>query len=452
MGWLVAQSPDENLKKYWNYRQRLEYFVSVGDQPGESCIAAQRNFMSGDKAVLRFGQHITYFGEYMGVVATEYLLLKLENADVKSTLTELYYILEAYKRLDKCESKFPWNQKNDCLDGFAVRDDISADFIKRSPDLNRGQNEKISFDSLRKTAPGKPGYVNRVCSPGCADCACNSSTKLSELKKTNCVNQDDLCPLFTGLALVIKCLPDTLLTVIKNDGSKVKYQFCDTARMIMYLSVSYLSNEHKKYGSDSWQLYRPDSTAIDWRNGGVTKYFSSAFIKLLEKYVPEKNVSEKASCFYRFFWQFLQIFPLPNNDNRSMTSHLAVVTDSWRFAGINTTCSGIRKQGMVDGWKPYYLLMWKFLNDKKRRFNPAKAEKHLDLAPFNGPYCYKQGEEIPGNKWSSSSRYWQSRKNQKNGSAFFMGNYNGTDFLLLYNLYHLNFREKLPNYTKFKSP
>lgn len=38
-----SQSDNENMLKYWHYRNRLEYFVIPGTKQGESEVIAQRN-------------------------------------------------------------------------------------------------------------------------------------------------------------------------------------------------------------------------------------------------------------------------------------------------------------------------------------------------------------------------------------------------------------------------
>ena len=38
-----SQSDNENMLKYWHYRNRLKYFVIPGTKQGESEVIAQRN-------------------------------------------------------------------------------------------------------------------------------------------------------------------------------------------------------------------------------------------------------------------------------------------------------------------------------------------------------------------------------------------------------------------------
>jgi len=73
----------DNLHKYWYYRDRLKYFVIPGPKIGESSIITDRNKLSEveDFRNIDFGQHSVYTGYYLGVLATEYALLMINGRD-----------------------------------------------------------------------------------------------------------------------------------------------------------------------------------------------------------------------------------------------------------------------------------------------------------------------------------------------------------------------------------
>lgn len=446
-----GQTPKENLEKYRNYRQRLQYFVAVGDQAGQSNIAAIRNHINYSPGTLRFGQHITYFGEYIGVLATEYKLLNIYDKDTCQTLLELYYALEAYKRLDLCESKFPWTHDKDFQDGFAIRTDHTADFLENNLQLDNNLNlnldpQKHSFAELRNSKPGQPAYIDRFVAQSNLNLKKLSEEQKIHLCKKQSISQDDICPLLSGLALVVKCLPDKPIEIIDNNKQLILYNFADTARKIAYLSVRFMSNTDQKYGKNKWRMYRPDSSKMEDQLGGLTYFYGSGYVRSLDFFMENNDLEETLSNTQNILWQLYQIFPFPNVDNRSMLSHLGVVSDSWMFIFFNTSHSGIKKHAMVNGWQPYYLMMWKFLHDKNRRLDGKQIENQLNTAPLNGPFCYEESVELASDRWASSSRYWHSTKKQKFGDKHFPGNYNGTDYMLLYNLYHLIYMENLPVY------
>jgi hypothetical protein len=95
----VGQNEEENLKKYWFYRTRLnQYFVKVGLNQGESLIASSRNTFNVKE--LNFSDQTMELGWYIGLLATEYKILADENQNTDNTLYELYCAYKAYERLD----------------------------------------------------------------------------------------------------------------------------------------------------------------------------------------------------------------------------------------------------------------------------------------------------------------------------------------------------------------
>jgi hypothetical protein len=133
-----AQNAEQNLKKYWYYRERLvKNFMRVGNCQGCSMPASIRgqvgNTVYQEANTLGWGDSPILLGEYVGILATEYALLKANNfQDVGQTLKELYYALEAFNRLDKtAESYFRSNHAilASDLNGFYIKDDVPADFV-----------------------------------------------------------------------------------------------------------------------------------------------------------------------------------------------------------------------------------------------------------------------------------------------------------------------------------
>ncbi|MFH2144027.1 MAG: hypothetical protein ABIJ97_16500 [Bacteroidota bacterium] len=106
-----------NHERYWHYRNRLKYFVKVGTNQGESCVASYRNKPQYENK-LKFGDQTIHLGWYIGVLATEFRLLQLNNQNTEKTIYELYCALEAFKRIDMCEDEAPWNDPPGKFDGF----------------------------------------------------------------------------------------------------------------------------------------------------------------------------------------------------------------------------------------------------------------------------------------------------------------------------------------------
>src|SRR4051812_25680594 len=86
---LLAQT-EPNQKLYWDYRDRLKKtFMKIGADKGESLPmewfdfdADCRGVSPTNKGVIHRADGMTYLGDYLGVLATEYRLLKNSNQDV----------------------------------------------------------------------------------------------------------------------------------------------------------------------------------------------------------------------------------------------------------------------------------------------------------------------------------------------------------------------------------
>ncbi|MFI3198404.1 MAG: hypothetical protein QX196_08800 [Methylococcaceae bacterium] len=134
---VLAQSPEQNLMKYWKHRGQLDDFILRGEgidattvhgsylpasnrrpvgHPGDYNIGEDyfhyEDYWEGlawtpttpTCGGLNFGGDCTmYLGWYISVLATEYGLHKRNGsaANAEATLEELWSALEAYERLDK---------------------------------------------------------------------------------------------------------------------------------------------------------------------------------------------------------------------------------------------------------------------------------------------------------------------------------------------------------------
>ena len=95
----MAQSYQENLEKYWDYRVRLknDFIYFTGDptingshQPIERrAVYNDENYQDD----IDMGDATYNLGYYIGLLALEYKLLKDNGQDCDETLLELYYAL-----------------------------------------------------------------------------------------------------------------------------------------------------------------------------------------------------------------------------------------------------------------------------------------------------------------------------------------------------------------------
>jgi hypothetical protein len=152
-----AQTPEENLDKYWKYRDRLRRdFLKIGNLPGESIPMSARSIgfaysgapdnANGDKPSRIYYQDATiYLGHYLAVLSTEAKLL-LNNYNtttdteeqhalleqLEATKNELYYAIQTLNRLDMSAENYLSEGENtlspDDLNGLLMRDDENALF------------------------------------------------------------------------------------------------------------------------------------------------------------------------------------------------------------------------------------------------------------------------------------------------------------------------------------
>ena len=445
-----AQTEQENFDKYWHYRQRFnQYFMYVGDKEGESMVVCARNREFTSQ--LCFGQHGIHFGYYLGVLATEYLILVQEkqHQKAKNTLKELRSALTAYEeQMDKCEQY--WG-KEKCLDGFFVRENMPLDYL----DTNT-ENGKNHFEALNKgltsaniwnsdsacmlgLANGQPAWVNGL-------------FEITTHKEP--MSQDEAYGVMMGLALIIKCVPPL--------AEEAKYLF----ELICLHIIG--KNECQNCGGEGYVIKKPDCNSISESTGGVTAFFgygiACAAAKFTDKNIDyyyntfdAKKLSSSVNSYFKtgklkltignnnmyMLWDICKRgIPGTQEWNRSMVSTLAALGDSW---GEKTDKGLInnaywKKGEKTHDWRSFYLSLWRFLHDK----NPDNEEKkliksELDAAPYEGPYNLKT-ENNPNNiasgGWAYTYRYRATIKEQFEGGPS-TGIFNGLDYMLMYNLYQL---------------
>jgi hypothetical protein len=134
-----------------------------------------------------------------------------------------------------------------------------------------------------------------------------------------------------------------------------------------------------------------------------------------------------------------------------MAMVLAAIGDSWRDAsGNNTTPDRILENGDYDaggigpcahfdnhfGWDVLYGAIWDVLHGGPGYITDlCKAEQILNSAPWDGPFYHEPSDKALG--WATTRRFIDDPPTQNAGDPNFSGNYNGLDYMLLFNLYYL---------------
>ena len=417
-----------NAEKYWNYRFRLygdgtsayPGFVRPGTDLGESLpvdgffpdvdcyrswILNERDCEVADQAGpignVRISDACQDLGYYIAVLATEYEVLNRTDQNTDSVVHELWLALKAFDRLD--EGAEQWYPGADpALDGFFLRDDVPGDFY-RDP-----QSGILRFPH---PDPIIPGYQCVSSAWSCGDNSVDDGTFCS---------QDQMIYMITGLALVDKFIPESL---IYNGDTLVTMARHDVHRMVKHL------RDH------DWTIRAPDGTTPPAQYGGSAATFSYKFAELgdlltqnryFEPTYQNAFSEDEGSSLWFLAQEFVETQPVIN---QAMILTLTAITHNWDAEKQADVCiaadmelfalmqSVLYEEGLGDPRLPFII------------------EEFLDLAPWGGP-CH----DFPGCKnvegWQTSNRWLH--PDQRNGlpdqepSSF-----NGLDFMLLYNLYEI---------------
>lgn len=416
VNFIISQTPAENLEKYKIYRDRIKYFYKLGDQPGDCLYSSISGMFPPNGQRLNFGGDQTIeMSWFIGAMATEYKLQDHNKLDTDKTLKDLYYALMAFKRLDECEDKEPWNKNEAKFDGFFMRCDMpSKTYIKEN--AQAFNKDLCPTDTFGSRKPGMPFWVE------------NTRYSNSEM------SQDQAIHMLMGLALVSKCLPDKELEFLDLNNNKTSFNFHAFAKMAFGNIISLIKNENSMNSNKSWVIYNPNGEKIEL--GGDAKFFAYGFAKAGQRITGRnyiQDIGKKASL--RVLWEAAKI-PTPNEWNTSMACILAAIGDSW--SSTEGTDKAIYSTSKKYDWDTYYVLLWQFMNDKNSSYlDKEKLMAQINSAPKYGTYYY--GEDFgqkPEGGWASNNRFRNTKKEQF-GREHFKGNYNGLDFMLLYNLYQL---------------
>lgn len=125
-----AQTINENLKKYWYYRERLRNnFILISSNYTEEGTNIPADRINGNQIDWDDGNSSLY--HYISVLATEYRLLKNYNQEYSQTINELFYVLKSFERLDYNAEQYyrPGGEKYSTdFNGLYNRRDITYQF------------------------------------------------------------------------------------------------------------------------------------------------------------------------------------------------------------------------------------------------------------------------------------------------------------------------------------
>ncbi len=245
-----------NLQKYWFYRYRLvNDFTYIGPNPGESLIAQRRTkrdafAVSGTNYnSLDFEDQTIDLGHYLGVLATEYELLKNNGFNTDRTLYEIKWAQNAYDRLRLHSFNYYANTHyggistyppalappseapitGDVTCGFFLRDDVPfLTFLDPSSDpinaihyqhFNRAAIRDSFYSTAAECNSPDPGagftkevnkcwgsFKGQYWNPANIPAGCDLVHTGSGDNVPNCESQDQLADIFLGESFLLKYL------------------------------------------------------------------------------------------------------------------------------------------------------------------------------------------------------------------------------------------------------
>jgi len=427
----IGQSTNENLEKYWHYKDRLigtatEFgFLDIGIGRGMSLAASERYpgancasdhhlknkncTMSKGLGRMHWGDASLYHGLYMAILALEYVNLEKAQQRTDAVAEELWYAIEAFERLDSmAEVVLDLPGKKD---GFFVRDDIEGDFYKKKGGARN-----------RRFTNGKDSYNCMSSAISCGTPSAESGTFIS---------QDQVIGLFLGFSMIQHLIPEKRY---KNDLPT----FGEKARLNVHRITNYMM-QHK------WKLRTPDGTPIPDKWGGNAIGLSfpiSTIANNLTKQQYTKNYRKKGALFLgNPIYDLLQLtlsFQHPTNVVLALASATMLPKRSYKALGRKS----IKHDVII------YPLMRAVLFNQKifKKITRSDFEAILNTAPYDGP-CFGLKNCTAPDGWKSYNRWIH--PHFKNGNPYGIhSEMPGLDYMLLYNLYHYYYKDSLPVYKR----
>lgn len=466
---LLSQTPQMNLQKYWTYRERLKYFINKDNANLKGTnIPADRIYIDNDKTTIDFGDGNATMQDYIGILATEYKLLKMNGLDYSQTRQDLYWALKTVERLDITAESY-WrdnhtiDQTND-LNGFFIRDDVTNDASYWKNILNKSDVEISSTYTERVNATNPRGPYE--------------------------MSKDNVWHYLPNLALVKKLVDDPELNdmavdisyrIIKIMHNKLEYCF-DIGILTHTDDYSWwgiknpITNfrvedgydveepQYKMTGNSTWSIGRPRQ----WDMVGFNYGFAEAGNWITDKKHGDLHYCYSSGNFHLFdrgksarynptLSGILQYEP-DNYSYRALASVANIVEqgslydDMIRYRRWETGENNSTVHYRLNNNLPYeqFPLIAALLHGRGNTFNneyyyeKGFYENLLNSAHECGTYNFganinKYGLPPRPDDWSCDNRLIWPEDLNKDGK---IGYYSGIDYMLLFNLYWLNYQTK----------
>lgn len=458
-----AQSYEENLKKYWFFRYKLvNDFMQIGNQCGESMPATTRSLWTGETpngtCHLKWSDATIDLAHYIGVLATEYALLKQNNQDCTRTIKELYYALKALERLDltaeehcrdftatqSCQNVNP--QEGD-LNGFFIRDDIPLNFVNNNLKHFNRPNVMFPVNGEYGNVVGRmDGYLQDP--PGTWLTWQQAYGSVPHYPTE--VSQDQIAALYVGLSLATYYLGQSETYNYENLKSLAQ----NTLMRISYYSAPDKFTIRNPLTGDCVYGISPDKYGTGTQcDAGGARMMPSSFA------VSEGLMKVNANWSFGQYNQqavmmaisnpFVQVYQMTKyfpNEAYWFPTAFTSVARSWRmlsFGSVNVSRFFINRLSFKDDnrW-PHLPLIYRLIHGGAMPSPNSKSyEELLNLKPKCGNFTYSGNSPAYEEwEWSNVNRleeaYKRGADEVKKHHRF--DESNNLDYMLLFNLYLLN--------------
>jgi len=501
-----AQSPQDNLDKYWNYRYRLKhYFLVPGMKQGCSLPAAIRNGdNNGAVQNMYWGETVIPLAYYIATLATEYRLLRnsgyqIGGAELNQTVEELFYALHAVFRLDSMGYAYgPYLQQTGVTfpgHGFLPRDDVSWDFINNYCDY---LNCALGDNPCTGTESGTPitgeGTVRPIGYPIPDGVKNDWGYPTPEVPNILGVNSDWInsygsyysgvnnyafatasshdmyTEMIMALKMVMTEVDNQSLSFVDGNGNNISQY--NGSNINLYSMAKQLGKQITGYmAANGWVAKYPGGGGVG--AGENSTFESQAFSDAAGGFWSPSNPpgasianiwgSLEDDVYYPNFYQynqslpwlcalaaasnspsgrthfFLDLIPYTVRDDNAQESIRYFCTNQHLGLGYGGSYNGFESIGWGDFYQSILMLLFpgsSYTQGLENGYSYCNLQTMLNSAPSSGPFDHN-GNDLAGGGWGSDRRFIDNWANQVGDNGPFPGNYNGLDYMLLFNFQNL---------------
>lgn len=456
----------QRILKYWYYRERLktQFLMGIGQGEGESMPFEERRNQTYDatiQSLVHNSDATINLAYYIIVLALEYELLQKNSQDTWKTELELFYAIDAINRVDRnAEGYYGQSPK---LDGYYIRDDvcIGCDFRSyQSPQMNAiaaANCAKLNARSLNSN-------ITWIKTSGefCSGPIPHQGKKDSY--EGNFTSVDQNIHLYMAMHFIINRFSNLDVSDLPSQYSSLTFSdnnsntnFASAAKEIMIRLIDKMHTKTKGSSYPNWNIKDPDGHNI------INYWGGNAFL-----FAPGFSLAVKKDCGYNNPTLFLQAVDWQWHIAKLV--HKAVFLSPWYFffasdglkflnlmtmngpgTYYGTTSypfySNLYSGSYKNNWLKYPMIQIPLINKLLYNVPDIRSKDYyrdlLNEAPCFGPYNYSKNCNpvyYPNYNWSTKSLiiHPESRGDCAPGE---IGDYNGLDYMLLFNLFYLTRQE-----------